>query len=127
MAVVVYASAARSAARHVETRRGVRKVRDGVTRRAVKNLELADNTSRITDKDYFPATIQEAESIRDDHERCYTILHAPNAVALELGHHPSGAFGPMTDSGEPGRFYGRQTKDTPGQYILTRAALGAAL
>ena len=127
MAVVVYASAARSAARHVKTRRGVRKVRDGVTRRATKNLEMADNTSRITDKDYFPATIQEAESIKNDHERCYTILHAPNAVALEFGHRPSGAFGPMTDAGVPGIYYGRQTKNTPAQYILTRAALGAAL
>ena len=127
MGVYVYASAARSAARHVKTRRGVRKVRDGVTRRATKNLEMADNTSRITDKDYFPATIQEAESTKNDHERCYTILHAPNAVALEFGHAPSGAFGPMTDAGVPGRFYGSQTKDTPAQYILTRAALGAAL
>jgi len=121
MGVYVYASAARSAARHVKTRRGVRKVRDGVTRRATKNLELADNTSRITDKDYFPATIQEAESIKNDHERCFTILHAPNAVALEFGHAPSGAFGPG------GIYAGRQTKDTPAQYILTRAALGAAL
>lgn len=124
MAVVVYAKAARTAARHVDTRRGVRKVRDGVTRRARKNLEMANDTSRITKDGYFPATIQEAEEILDDHERCFTILHAPNAMALEFGHAPSGAFGPMTKSGEPGKFYGRQTEDTPAEYILSRAAIG---
>lgn len=127
MAVVVYAKAARTAARHVDTRRGVRKVRDGVTRRARKNLELADNTSRITDEDYFPAQILEAEEVEDDHEKCFTILWAPNAMALEFGHAPSGAFGPMTKSGKPGRYYGKQKKPTPPQYILTRAAIGGVI
>lgn len=127
MAVVVYPNANRTAARHVDTRRGVRKVRDGITRRAKKNLEMANDTSRITQKDYFPATIEEAEDILNDHERCYTILQAPNAVALEFGHRPSGAFGPMTDAGVPGRYYGRQTKDTPPEHILTRAAIGGVV
>jgi hypothetical protein len=128
MAVVVYAKAARTAARHVKTRREVRKVRDGVTRRAQDNLLAANDTTRISKKGYFPATITEAEKIEDDHEKCYTILNAPNALALEFGHAPSGAFGPHTEpDGEPGRFYGRQTEDTPAEYILTRAAIGGVV
>jgi len=117
----VYAKANRTAARHVDTRREVRKVRDGVSRRARKNLEMADDTSRITDDGYFPAHISEAEEIVDDHERCFTVLVAPNAMALEFGHAPSGAFGPK------GRFAGRQTKPTPPEYILSRAAISGTV
>lgn len=120
----VYAKANRTAARHVDTRKAVRDQRDGVTRRARKNLAAANTTSRITREDYFPAKIEEAEDVVDDHERCFTVLHAPNAMALEFGHAPSGAFGPMTKSGKPGRFYGRQKKPTPPEHILTRAAIG---
>ena len=118
MAVVVYANAARAAARHVDTRMGVRKQREGVTRRARTNLANANKTSRITETGYFPATIEEAETIVDDHEFCFTILQAPNAMALEFGHAPSGAFGPK------GRYAGRQKNPTPPEYILSRAAIG---
>lgn len=110
MAVTVYASAARSAARHVQVRRKVRSVRDGVSRRARINLTEANATSRITFKGYFPASIDETEKIINDHEHAYTILHAPNAVALEFGHMPSGFF------------EGTETKPPDGEYILTKAA-----
>lgn len=111
----VYAKANRTAARHVDTRQAVRKERDGVTRRARKNLAQADSTSRITLKDYFPAQIEDAETIVDDHELCYTILHAPNAMALEFGHAPSGFF------------EGTDTKPPAPEYILTRAAIGGVV
>lgn len=122
----VYAKAARTAARHVDTRRKVRNVRDGVTRRAKQNLAMANTTSRITDRTlpenvYFPAKIEESELIEEDHEKCFTTLHAPNALALEFGHRPSGVFGPE------GRFAGRQTKSTPAEYILSRAAIGGTV
>ena len=118
----VYSKANKAAAKHVETQRALEKENAGVTRRAEGNLVRANKTSRITDEDYFPARIESSERAVDH----YTTLAAPNAVALEFGHAPSGAFGPMTKSGEPGRFYGRQTKPTPGEYILTRAAIGGA-
>lgn len=118
----VYKNAARTAARHTHTRRSVRDYRDGVTRRATGNLAAANKTSRIVvDDDYFPAFISEQERIVNDHEHCFTTLNAPNAVALEFGHEPSGAFGP------DGRFAGRQKKSTPAQYILIRAAIGGSV
>ncbi|AEJ93319.1 tail completion or Neck1 protein [Mycobacterium phage Zaka] len=113
----VYAKANSVAARHKDARAKVKEVRDGVTRRAKRNLEAANKTSRITDEDYFPATITEQDGEVDMH----TILNAPNALALEFGHQPSGAFGPS------GRFAGRQKKPTPAQYILTKAAIGGTV
>lgn len=117
----VYAKAARSAAKTAECRDAVRKERDKVSRRATSNLERAKKTSRITDEGYFPAKITEAEEVVDSHEHCFTILNAPNALALEFGHNPSGAFGPE------GRFAGRQKRPTPGEYILIRAAIGGVV
>lgn len=108
----VYANAARAAARHVETRSKVRAHRDAVTTRARTNLANANKTSRITPKDYFKASIKEEERIVDAHEHCFTILHAPNAVALEYGHSPSGFFA------------GTDTKPPDAERILSRAALG---
>ena len=57
---------------------------------------------------YFPAEIETAEHDVD----MFTILHAPDAMALEFGHAPSGYF-----------------KDIPSKspdptYVLTRAAYG---
>lgn len=114
MSVYIYPNAARTAARHVKTRRKVRAERAGVTRRAIGNLEASNKSRRITSKDYFPAFISESETIVRDHEHCYTILHAPNPIALELGHNPSGIFG------------GTNTKAPQGEYILTRAAIGGS-
>uniref|UniRef100_A0AAU8GRG7 Head-to-tail connector protein n=1 Tax=Mycobacterium phage BabyBack TaxID=3158877 RepID=A0AAU8GRG7_9CAUD len=107
----VYANANKTAARHVDTRREVKKVRDGVTRRAKRNLAEADKTSRITLAGYFPASITEQDGDVDFH----TILNAPNAFALEFGHAPSGFFA------------GTDTKPPDPEYILTRAAIGGTV
>ncbi|BBC43580.1 hypothetical protein PBI_AN9_24 [Mycobacterium phage AN9] len=107
----VYAKANKVAARHVDVRNRVKEERDGVTRRARTNLARANKTSRITEKDYFPATIEEVDGDVDFH----TVLHAPNAFALEFGHAPSGFFA------------GTDTKPPDPEYILTRAAIGGTV
>lgn len=112
---LVYPNANRAAARHYETRRAVRRERNGVTRRATVNLENTDHTERMSTKGYFPAFISESEEIVDDHEHCFTELNAPNAVALEFGHAPSGWFAD-TDTQAP-----------EATYILTRAAIGGVV
>ncbi|AIS73784.1 hypothetical protein SEA_SEMPERFI_23 [Mycobacterium phage SemperFi] len=107
----VYAKANKVAARAAETRREVKKVRDGVTGRAKRNLAQANKTSRITETGYFPANISEQDGDVDFH----TILNAPNALALEFGHAPSGFF------------EGTDTKPPDAEYILTRAAIGGVV
>ncbi|AXH46765.1 hypothetical protein SEA_ACOLYTE_21 [Mycobacterium phage Acolyte] len=104
----VYANANEAAARHTDTRKAVRRVNRDVSGRARSNLAGAHKTHRITPKDYFPAEIETAEHDVD----CYTMLHAPNAMALEFGHDPSGFFA------------GTDTKPPDPEYILTRAAYG---
>ena len=108
MAVVVYLNANEAAARHVQTKRAVRKVNAGVQARARRNLAAANKTTRITLKGYFKATITTSDGDVDS----YTHLNAPNAMALEFGHAPSG------------KFAGTDTKPPAAEYILTRAALG---
>ncbi|QJD50225.1 hypothetical protein SEA_IWOKEUPLIKEDIS_22 [Mycobacterium phage Iwokeuplikedis] len=104
----VYANANEAAARHVETKRAVRRVNRDVSGRARANLAQANKTSRVTMTGYFPASIDTAEHDVD----CYTMLDAPNAMALEFGHDPSGVFA------------GTDTKAPDPEYILTRAAYG---
>lgn len=108
----VYANANEAAARHVETHRTCRKVRDNVTTRARGNLDAQKSTTRITEKDYFPAEIEEDDS--PSLVDYFTVLHAPNAMALEFGHAPSGWF------------EGTDTKPPAATYILTRAAIGGS-
>ncbi|WKW87236.1 hypothetical protein SEA_CHARGERPOWER_21 [Mycobacterium phage Chargerpower] len=109
----VYANANHAAARHVDVRAECKKVRDGVTSRARRGLAAANKTTRITRKDYFPAEIEEADNpVLVDF---FTILHAPNAMALEFGHAPSGFFA------------GTNTKPPAAEYILTRAAIGGSV
>lgn len=113
----VYSNANGAAAKHKETRDALKKENNGVKRRAEGNLARANKTSRITDTGYFPAQIESSERDVD----FYTTLVAPNAVALEFGHAPSGAFG------EGGMYEGRQTAPTDPEYILTRAAIGGVV
>jgi hypothetical protein len=82
--------------------------------RARANLAKQHQHRRITPSGYFPAEIDSAEHDVD----CYTILHAPDAMALEFGHAPSGVFGPG------GRFGDVDSKPPEPTYILTRAAYG---
>lgn len=107
----VYPNANGAARRHVDTRKAVKKERDAVTRRARSNLARANKTSRITPEGYFPAKIEEV----DESPVFWTVLHAPNAMALEFGHAPSGWFA------------GTDTKPPDAEYILTRAAIGGAV
>ncbi|EHB44152.1 hypothetical protein MycrhDRAFT_6902 [Mycolicibacterium rhodesiae JS60] len=104
----VYANANSAAAHHRETRRAVRRENRMVEGRARANLAKQHKHKRITPKDYFPAEIDTAEHDVD----CYTILHAPDAMALEFGHDPSGYFA------------GTDTKPPEPTYILTQAAYG---
>ncbi len=104
----VYANANEAAARHVETKRALRRENRMVEGRARSNLAAANKTSRVTATGYFPASIETAEHDVD----MYTMLTAPNAMALEFGHAPSGVF-EDTD-----------TKAPDPEYILTRAAYG---
>ncbi|UJD21117.1 hypothetical protein SEA_SORORFAGO_20 [Mycobacterium phage SororFago] len=104
----VYANANEAAARHRETKRTVRRVNRDVEGRARANLAGANKTTRVTPTGYFPAYIDSSEHDVD----CFTTLHAPNAMALEFGHAPSGVF------------EGTDTKSPDPEYILTRAAYG---
>ena len=104
----VYANANRAAAWHVDTQEALRRENRALARRARKNLAAANTTSRITAEGYFPAEIETDEVGPDMH----TILHAPNAMALEFGHSPSGFFA------------GKDVKDSAPAHILTKAAYG---
>jgi hypothetical protein len=108
MAVQVYEIANEAAARHVDTKRYLRKYTRTVEGRARSNLAQANDTTRISKSGYFPAFINTAEQDVD----MYVILNAPNAMALEFGHAPSGVFA------------GTDTKAPDPEYILTRAAYG---
>lgn len=107
----VYANANRTAGRHVNTRKAVRGERDQVTRAARNNLAGHHENTRITPEGYFPATITEDEESGKSGWSALTILNAPNALALEFGHAPSGYFA------------GTKTKSPVATYILTRAAI----
>ena len=104
----VYANANEAAARLKETKRALRRENRMVYGRARSNLAAANKTSRVTQTGYFPAYIDTAENDVD----MYTMLNAPNAMALEFGHDPSGVFA------------GTDTKPPDPEYILTRAAYG---
>lgn len=108
----VYARANKAAAYHVDTRRRVRQENRRLYDRARRNLNQANSTHRITLDGYFPAYIETAEHGPD----CFTILNAPNAMALEFGHAPSGFFAPER--------FGKETKAPFPTFILTQAAYG---
>lgn len=112
----VYANANDKAAHHVDTREAVKRQNEKVARAATENLAATKHTPRIAKAndpadEYFKARIETEEHDVD----FYTILHAPNAFALEFGHQPSGFF-KDTD-----------TKPPAAEYILTRAADGGFL
>ena len=102
----VYDNANDTAAHHVDTRKAVRHENTKVEVKARVNLAETKHTPRITPDGYFPAEIETQEHDTD----CYTILHAPNAFALEFGHAPSGFF------------EGTFTKPPAAEYILTKAS-----
>lgn len=100
--------------RHVEVRRAVRKEGRSVENKAKGNLARARATTRW-EKIHGPShlTWVSGEASGSD----YLIhLNAPNAMAIEFGHQPSGVFGPGGSLGHV------QTKAPDGLYILIRAA-----
>lgn len=110
----VYANANEAAARHRETRAAVRRENRMLSGRARANLARQHNNKRITPEGYFPAEIETSEHDVD----CFTTLHAPDAMALEFGHAPSGVFG------EGGALSHVDSKAPDPTYILTQAAYG---
>lgn len=113
MAVEVYPNANEAAARHVDTIKGVREQNKKVEAAAIRNLANTKHTPRIAEaKDpadiYFPAEIE----TKEEGSLAWTILHAPDAMALEFGHAPSGYF------------KDKPSKAPEATYILTRAAYG---
>ena len=105
----VYPNANEAAARHVDTKKALRRENRMVEGRARENLAHQHTTTRITQSGhYFPASITTEEHDVD----CFTLLIATNAMALEFGHAPSGAFEDTN------------TKPPDPTYILTRASMG---
>jgi hypothetical protein len=111
-----------AAARHVETQNRLRKEARQLEGRAKQNLARARASTRWT-KIYGPAhltRITTTSGVGEYGHLDYLVhLEAPNPMAIEFGHGPSGVFGP---TGELGHI---ETKAPMGLYILTRAAYGA--
>lgn len=100
--------------RHTEVRRAVHKEGRGVENRASANLAKARASTRWS-KIVGPGhlTFVSGEAAGSD----YLIhLNAPNAMAIEFGHAPSGVFGAGGSLGHV------QSKAPEGLYILIRAA-----
>lgn len=104
---------------------------DKVGARAEVNLSTVRSTTTHTKLDQKTAHLTKIEVEHHDVDSLI-VLHAPNALALEFGHDPSGAFGPgrsknrMSQSGvvmsAVGTFGHGSSKAPEGQYILYRAA-----
>ncbi len=113
---VVYGNANQAAAQHIDTKRALSYENAKVEVKARVNLAATNHTPRIAGHNdpadaYFPAEIETAVGDVD----YYTILHAPNAMALEFGHAPSGYFKDIP------------SKPPAAEYILTKAADGGGV
>ncbi|QXN73859.1 hypothetical protein SEA_EAGLEPRIDE_21 [Mycobacterium phage Eaglepride] len=99
-------------ARHVDVKAAIRKETKEVENRAEANLARA-RASTTHSKIIGPGHLT---SIGSYQEEIDGIAHmdAPNPIAIEFGHGPSGYFDPDK--------YGKVTKAPAGLYILTRAA-----
>ena len=87
---------------------------DKVYDRAKANLAAA-RASTQWHKIYGPDHLTRVTKSHGDIDS-FTNLEAPNPMAIEFGHQPSGVFG-------PGGKYGHiQTKAPEGLYIITKAA-----
>lgn len=109
----VYGNANSAAAHHVDTRKAIKHHTRMVEVKATVNLMATGHTPRITGvndpaDEYFPATVSAEFGDVDG----YVVLHAPNAMALEFGHKPSGYF------------KDKKSRPPAPTYILTRAAYG---
>jgi hypothetical protein len=97
---------------HAVTQASIHEHTDEIEARAKGELARANSTTRITPEGYFPAFIDSSYGDVDG----FVNLNAPDAVALEFGHQPSGVFGPG------GRYGHIKSKAPEGRYILSLAA-----
>ena len=94
--------------------RRVREEAKGVEEAAKAGLEEVRGTTKWH-KIYGPAHLTSVSSSHGDVD-AFANLHAPNPMAIEFGHQPSGVFG-------PGGQYGHlETKAPEGLYILHKAS-----
>lgn len=114
MAVVIYGEKLcnYAASHHTKTQRNIRQHTNGLKFRASARLAAA-RSSTDHEKIYGPSHLTEISSDHDDVDG-YVHMTAPNAMAIEYGHFPSGYFAPEK--------YGKITKAPHGLYILTGAA-----
>ncbi|ATN88093.1 hypothetical protein SEA_CINDARADIX_19 [Mycobacterium phage Cindaradix] len=95
-----------------ETRAAVRRHAREVEGRARRNLAQA-RSSTTHSKIVGPGHLTKIGSLADDPD-VLVYMEAPNPMAIEYGHGPSGYFDPDK--------YGEVTKAPSGLYILNRAA-----
>ena len=99
-----------AAAHHVKTRAAVKHHTEKIQRKAERLLANARASSK-THKYFGPDGLTDIEVEYVDVD-AFVFMEAPNAMAIEFGHQPSGVFkGTNTDAPE-------------GLYIITRAGLG---
>lgn len=103
-----------AASHHVETRAAVRKEVNAGERRAKANLAEA-RSSTHWEKIYGPSHLTSVDSGMGAVDGWFSLV-APNAMAIEFGHAPSGVFGPG------GSLEHVDSKAPHGLYILTKAA-----
>lgn len=108
-----------TAARAHETQGALRRTTREIEGKARANLARARSSTRWH-KIYGPGHLTHVNATRADGEYGdidYLVnLEAPNAMAIEFGHQPSGVFGPGGSLGH------LDTKAPEGLYILSRAA-----
>lgn len=97
-----------------EVVKAVRDENDEVYRRAKANLAQARSSSHW-EKIHGPDHLTKVTKSEGDVDG-FTNLEAPNPMAIEFGHAPSGVFGPGGSLGH------LETKAPHGLYIITRAA-----
>lgn len=101
---------------HSETHAAIHKETGELETRAKANLDGARSSTRWH-KIFGPGHLTDVTKSFGDVDG-FVNLEAPNPMAIEFGHAPSGVFGP---DGSLGHIH---TKAPDGLYILTRAAHG---
>ena len=97
-----------------EVRHAVHREAEGVADAAKAGLEAARASTRWH-KIIGPGHLTRVEATQHDVDSTADLV-APNAMAIEFGHEPSGVFGPG------GRYGHIKTKAPEGLYILSKAA-----
>ncbi|MDP7733642.1 DUF5403 family protein [Mycobacterium paragordonae] len=120
MAKIIGLKAMNTLVSHMEgVRAAVHEEAEEGGRRAKANLASA-RTSTKWHKIHGPDHLTKVEVEQGEVDSFFSLI-APNPMAIEFGHAPSGVFGP---GGEMGHI---QTKAPHGLYILTHAAMLSGL